>query len=85
MGFPGNSAVKNLPENGGDASSIPGSGRSPEEEMATHYSILTWEIPWTKEFISSLTKKVGHDLATRKQQQAISYKGNSEFVSNIKP
>ena len=56
-----------------------------EEEMATHYSILTWEIPWTKEFISSLTKKVGQDLATKKQQQAISYKGNSEFVSNIKP
>ena len=20
-----------------------------EEEMATHYSILAWEIPWTKE------------------------------------
>ena len=56
-----------------------------EEEMATHYSILTWEIPWTKEFISSLTQNVGQDLATKKQQQAISYKGNSEFVSNIKP
>ena len=29
MGFPGGSAVKNLPANAGDASSIPGSGRSP--------------------------------------------------------
>ena len=28
-GFPGGSAVKNLPANAGDASSIPGSGRSP--------------------------------------------------------
>ena len=28
-GFPGGSVVKNLPANAGDASSIPGSGRSP--------------------------------------------------------
>ena len=28
---------------------IPGSGRSPEEEMATHCSILARRIPWTKE------------------------------------
>ena len=38
--------VKNLPANEGDASSIPESGRSPEKEMATHSSILAWEIPW---------------------------------------
>ena len=31
-------------ENGG---LIPGSGRSLEEGMATHSSILTWRIPWT--------------------------------------
>ena len=29
----------------GDAGSIPESGRSPEKEMATHCSILAWEIP----------------------------------------
>ena len=29
--FPGGSAVKNPPTNGGDAGSIPGSGRSPRE------------------------------------------------------
>ena len=29
MGFPGRSAVKNLPTNVGDVGSIPGSGRSP--------------------------------------------------------
>ena len=45
-------AVKNLPVNEGDtrdAGSIPGSGRSPEEGMATHSSILPWRIPWTEE------------------------------------
>ena len=35
--------------NAGDVGSIPGSGRSLGEEMATHYSIFTWEIPWTEE------------------------------------
>ena len=44
--------VKNLPANAGDireASSIPGSGRSPGGEHATHFSILAWRIPWTEE------------------------------------
>ena len=35
--------------NAGDVGLIPGSGRSPEEGMATHSSILAWRIPWTKE------------------------------------
>ena len=35
--------------NAGKADSIPGSGRSLEKEMATHCSILAWEIPWTQE------------------------------------
>ena len=41
--------VKNLPSNAGDTGSIPGSGRSPEKEMATHSIILALEIPWTEE------------------------------------
>ena len=44
--------VKNPPANTGDAGytgSIPGSGRSPEEEMAIQSSILAWKIPWTEE------------------------------------
>ena len=41
--------VKNLPASAGDVGSIPGSGTSPEKEMATHSSILAWEIPWTEE------------------------------------
>ena len=49
MGFPGGSSGEESTCNSGDAGSIPGSGRSPEEEMATHSSILSWEIPWTEE------------------------------------
>ena len=51
-GFHGGSVVKNLPVNAGntgDPGLIPGAGRSLEKEMATHPSILAWEIPWTEE------------------------------------
>ena len=41
--------VKNLPANPRDIKRIPGLGRSLEEEMATHSSIVAWEIPWTEE------------------------------------
>ena len=43
------SSVKNLPANTGDLDLIPESGRSLEKEMATHFSILAWEILWTEE------------------------------------
>ena len=52
MGFPDGAVVKNPPANAGgirDTGSIPGSGRSPEEGMATHSSILAWSISWTEE------------------------------------
>ena len=44
--------VKNPPVNAGDVrdtSSIPVLGRSLEEGMATHSSILAWRIRWTEE------------------------------------
>ena len=41
--------VKNPPANAGDVGSIPGLGGSLEKEMATHSSILAWEISWTEE------------------------------------
>ena len=44
--------VKNPPASAGDTrdvGSAPGWGRSPEEGMATHSSILAWGIPWTEE------------------------------------
>ena len=46
QGFPGGSVVKEFTYSCRDLSLIPGSGRS---EMATHSSVLAWEIPWTEE------------------------------------
>ena len=43
------SVGKNLPANAADFSSIPGSRRFPWREMATHSSILAWQIPRTEE------------------------------------
>ena len=48
-GFASGSVVNNLPANAGDMCSIPGSGRSPGEEMTIRYSIIAWIIPWTEE------------------------------------
>ena len=39
-----------------------------EKEIATHSSILPWEIPWTEEpggLQSSGLQRVGHNLATK--------------------
>ena len=51
-GFPGGTEVKNSSANAGDAigmDSIPGAKDPLEEDMATHSSILTWEISWPEE------------------------------------
>ena len=45
MGFPGGSDSKGCACNVGDLGSIPGLGRSLEESMVTHSSILAWRIP----------------------------------------
>ena len=45
-----------------------------EKEMATHFSILAWEIPWTEEpggIQSMESQRVGHDLATKQQSSYI--------------
>ena len=47
--FPGSSVVMNSHANAGDAGLILGSGRSPEDKMATHSGIFAWETPWTEE------------------------------------
>ena len=47
--FPRGSVVKNSPANVDVTASVPGLGRSLEEEIRTHSSILAWEIPWTEE------------------------------------
>ena len=43
--------VKNPPANAGDVGDTKSLGQKDplEKEMATHSSILVWEIPWTKE------------------------------------
>ena len=64
QGFPGSSMVKNLLANAGDTGSIPGWGRSLEEEMTTHSSITAWRIPWTEEsggLQSMGSQRVRHD------------------------
>ena len=58
--------VKNPPAAAGDAGdqgSIPGLGRSPEQEMATYSSILAWEIPWTGAWWATVhgVARVGHN------------------------
>ena len=48
----------------GDVSSNPGWGRSLEEAMATHSSILAWRILWTEEpggILSIGLQRVGHN------------------------
>ena len=50
--FPCGSAVKNLPVmQGTQETRVRSLGQEDplEEEMATHSSILAWEIPWTEE------------------------------------
>ena len=42
----------------------PGSGRSPEKEMATHSRFLPWRIPWTEKsggLQSMGSQRVGHN------------------------
>ena len=63
-GFPGGSHGKAFARNAGDPGSIPGSGKSPEKEMAIHSSTLAWKIPWTEEpdrLQSMGSQRVGHD------------------------
>ena len=48
LGFPGGSDGKASACNVGDLGSIPGREDPLEKEMATHSSILAWEIPWMK-------------------------------------
>ena len=42
--------------------------------MATHSSILAWEIPWTEE--PDRVTRVRHDLATKQQQQGTQIGGS---------
>ena len=91
--FPGCSVVKNPLTSAGDAGLIPGLGRSLEEKMATHSSILARKIPWTEEpfWLQSMgSQRAGHDWMTKRKHIILFiYSGFSfltfclEFLSNL--
>ena len=61
----------------GDPGSIPGLGRSLEEGMATHSSILAWRIPWTRAWLQSMgPQRVGQDWVTLTVTAAVHYTGS---------
>ena len=65
MGFPGDLLGKNLPANAEQMQvrSLGGEDLL-QKEMATHSSMLTWEVPWTEEpgrLPSMGSQRVGHD------------------------
>ena len=67
-GFPGGSDGKESASNVGDSGLIPGWDDPLEKEMATHASILAWEIPWTEVpggLQSMSLKRIRHDLVTK--------------------
>ena len=68
--------VRNPHTNAGDTGLIPGLERSPlEKEMATHSSVLAWEIPWTDEpggLQSTRLQRVRHYLVTKQQKNCVS-------------
>ena len=67
MGFPGGSVVKNPPAmQETQEMQVQSLGQEDplEKEVATHSSILAWEIPWTEEpggLPSMGLHRVGHD------------------------
>ena len=68
MGFPGRSAVKNLSAMKETRVQSLCQEDPLENEMATHFSILAWKIPWTEEpggLQSMGSQSVGHNLATK--------------------
>ena len=70
MGFPGGSVVKNLPAKWKAWVWSLGQEDPLEKVMATHSSILAWEIPWTEEpdrLQSTELQRIGYNLVTKQQ------------------
>ena len=69
--LPGDSVVKNLPANAGDAGLITGSGRSHGEGHSNPFQYSCLGNPWTEEpggLQSMGLQIVEHNLATKQQQ-----------------
>ena len=67
--------VKNLPANAGETQ-VRSLGREDPlvKAMATHSSVLAWEIPWTEEpggLQSMGSQTVGHDLMTKQTNKYV--------------
>ena len=68
VGFPGVSAVRNLPANAGDMGLIPRLGRSPGEGNINPFQYSLLENPMDRSAwwaTAHMVTGVGHDLATR--------------------
>ena len=64
FGLPCGSVGKESACNAGNLSLTPGKEDLLEKEMATHLSVLAWEIQWTKELGGATdhgVARVGHD------------------------
>ena len=72
MGFPGGSAVKNLPASVGDTGSIRGSERSPGEGNGSPLQYSCLENPMKRgtlwATVHGVTKTVRHDLETKQHE-----------------
>ena len=79
MGFPGGSLVKHLSAMQETIynSLIPGSESPLEEEVATHSSILAWEIPWTEEsgrfYNPWWVTRIGHNVTSKHHHHPHAY------------
>ena len=64
--------VKNLPAKQDMQVQLLGQEKPLKKEMATHSSILAWEIPWTEEpdgLQSTELQKVGYNSVVKQHQQ----------------
>jgi len=68
--------VKNMPANARDVDSSLGQKDLLEKEMATHSSILAWEIPWTERpggLQPMGSQRVGHDIMTKSKNSNLAF------------
>ena len=73
LGFPGGSVVKKLPTIQETQIWSLGWEDPLEKEMATHSSVLAWEIPWTKE--PGRLRSLGFRQGLETKQQEVTSKG----------
>ena len=69
--------VKNLPADAGHLGWIPEWEDPLEEEMATHYSILAWEIPWKEE------PRGLQSIGSRKSQSRLSNQTTTSYFTAV--